>query len=70
MLQYISLGEKQWRKCPICFDAINPSDLKRASFLTLEKLRGATISNPIALDLVLMKRSFVSIFHFSKIFIN
>jgi len=28
MIHYLKLGDKQWRKCPICFEAIHPSDLK------------------------------------------
>ena len=29
ILHYLSLSEKAWAKCPICFDAIEEKDLKR-----------------------------------------
>ncbi|XP_072164420.1 E3 ubiquitin-protein ligase RNF10-like [Diadema setosum] len=28
ILHYLSLGEKKWRKCPICYDSVVASDLK------------------------------------------
>ena len=28
ILHYLALGEKHWRRCPICFDAVNVKDLK------------------------------------------
>ncbi|XP_077995333.1 E3 ubiquitin-protein ligase RNF10-like isoform X1 [Glandiceps talaboti] len=28
ILHYLSLGEKTWRKCPICYEAVHKSDLK------------------------------------------
>ncbi|KJE97337.1 hypothetical protein CAOG_09060 [Capsaspora owczarzaki ATCC 30864] len=30
VLQYISFGERPWRKCPICFEAIHVEDLRSA----------------------------------------
>jgi hypothetical protein len=30
ILHYLSLGEKKWRKCPICYDAIYANALKSA----------------------------------------
>lgn len=29
VLHYLALGEKTWRKCPICNDAVTADDLKR-----------------------------------------
>lgn len=29
MLHYLSLSDKTWRKCPICFEAVHLNDLKR-----------------------------------------
>lgn len=29
MLQYLSLSDKSWSKCPICYEAVHSSDLKR-----------------------------------------
>jgi Zinc finger, C3HC4 type (RING finger) len=59
MLQYISLGEKKWRKCPICYEAINPVDLKPGVFLHFQKITGVSIATPIPADFVLMKRCVV-----------
>ncbi|XP_037337253.2 RING finger protein 10 [Pungitius pungitius] len=28
MLHYLSLGDKNWSKCPICYEAVNTADLK------------------------------------------
>ena len=29
VLHYLALGEKTWRKCPICYEAVHQKDLKR-----------------------------------------
>lgn len=29
MLHYLSLSEKSWSKCPICYEAVHSADLKR-----------------------------------------
>ena len=29
ILHYLTLGEKTWRKCPICYESIHSDDLKR-----------------------------------------
>lgn len=29
MLHYLSLSEKTWSKCPICYEAVHSADLKR-----------------------------------------
>lgn len=33
VLHYLSLSDKTWRKCPICYDAIHVGDLKSASIV-------------------------------------
>lgn len=29
MLHYLSLSERSWSKCPICYEAVHTADLKR-----------------------------------------
>ena len=29
ILHYLALGEKSWRKCPICYESVHDTDLKR-----------------------------------------
>lgn len=29
MLHYLSLSDKSWSKCPICYEAVHTADLKR-----------------------------------------
>lgn len=29
MLHYLSLSDKSWSKCPICYEAVHTGDLKR-----------------------------------------
>ncbi|EDV97777.1 RING finger protein 10 [Drosophila grimshawi] len=33
LLHYLSLSDKTWRKCPICYDAIHAADLKSCTIL-------------------------------------
>lgn len=33
VLHYLSLSDKSWRKCPICYDAVHVGDLKSASIV-------------------------------------
>jgi len=33
MLHYLSLDDKSWRKCPICYEAVHEKDLKRLTAL-------------------------------------
>lgn len=33
VLHYLSLSDKTWRKCPICYDAVHVGDLKSASIV-------------------------------------
>ncbi|EPZ32307.1 Zinc finger, RING-type domain-containing protein [Rozella allomycis CSF55] len=39
--RYLSLNEKSWRKCPMCYETINPRDLKRATY---------NVITPVCLD--------------------
>ncbi|KAJ3175058.1 RING finger protein 10 [Geranomyces variabilis] len=54
---YLELGEKKWRKCPICYDAIYAKDLKPARFSLMQEVGKATTSKPAKVQMVLMKRA-------------
>ncbi|TPX58352.1 hypothetical protein PhCBS80983_g03202 [Powellomyces hirtus] len=54
---YLHLGEKKWRKCPICYDAIYAKDLKSARFSMMQEVGKATTSKPAKVKMVLMKRA-------------
>ncbi|KAJ3038255.1 RING finger protein 10 [Rhizophlyctis rosea] len=57
ILHYLHLGEKKWRKCPICYDAIYSKDLKSAQFFTAEEVGKATVGKPVKMEMVLMQRA-------------
>ncbi|KAJ3046535.1 RING finger protein 10, partial [Rhizophlyctis rosea] len=57
ILHYLHLGEKKWRKCPICYDAIYAKDLKSAQFTMAKELGKATIGKPVSVDMMLMQRA-------------
>ncbi|XP_075159449.1 E3 ubiquitin-protein ligase RNF10 [Haematobia irritans] len=45
LLHYLSLSDKNWRKCPICYDAVHVEDLKSASIVQQRTLNvGLTIT--------------------------
>ncbi|KAF7276133.1 hypothetical protein GWI33_010890 [Rhynchophorus ferrugineus] len=60
ILHYLALSDKQWRKCPICFDAIKKDDLKSVTitahktfninniitFKLMKRLRGSLFAYP------------------------
>ncbi|KAI8804525.1 hypothetical protein BJ742DRAFT_823913 [Cladochytrium replicatum] len=50
ILHYLALGDRKWRKCPICYDAIYARDLKRAGFVSVEEQKSGQ-------DWILMKRA-------------
>ncbi|KAI8816071.1 uncharacterized protein EV422DRAFT_572133 [Fimicolochytrium jonesii] len=54
---YLHLGEKKWRKCPICYDAIYAKDLKPARFSYLQEVGKASVSQPAKVEMILMKRA-------------
>ncbi|XP_063702068.1 E3 ubiquitin-protein ligase RNF10 [Culicoides brevitarsis] len=49
VLHYLALGEKTWRKCPICNDAVTADDLKS---LLIKPITYHNISDEIHFDLV------------------
>jgi hypothetical protein len=63
VLHYLALSDHKWRKCPICFDAVNKDDLRSVSsfhkidykigdFITLslmKRKKGSTLSTPVFL---------------------
>lgn len=44
VLHYLALSDKSWRKCPICYEAIHASDLKRCVFSAMVVLINIDLS--------------------------
>ncbi|KAJ3297734.1 RING finger protein 10 [Borealophlyctis nickersoniae] len=57
ILHYLHLGEKKWRKCPICYEAIYAKDLKSARFAMMEEVGKASLKRPVKVNMVLMQRA-------------
>lgn len=55
VLRYLSLGEKKWRRCPICFESVYADDLRPASVQ-----RVSYFHEGVSIRLNLMKRAKVS----------
>ncbi|KAJ3317253.1 RING finger protein 10 [Boothiomyces sp. JEL0866] len=53
---YLSLSEKNWRKCPICFESIYPKALKNVLVVEKDLYENATPNNQVEMDFRLMKR--------------
>ncbi|CAL7947108.1 unnamed protein product [Xylocopa violacea] len=51
ILHYLSLSDKPWRKCPICYESIQKSDLKSVTEITQ-----STLNSGDAVTLRLMRR--------------
>ncbi|KAH8234885.1 hypothetical protein KR032_004929 [Drosophila birchii] len=49
LLHYLSLSDKTWRKCPICYDAIHAGDLKSC---TIEQRRDLQVGDTITFQLM------------------
>ncbi|KAH8378661.1 hypothetical protein KR009_000533 [Drosophila setifemur] len=49
LLHYLSLSDKTWRKCPICYDAIHAGDLKSC---TIEQQMDFQVSDRITFELM------------------
>ncbi|XP_060659872.1 E3 ubiquitin-protein ligase RNF10 [Drosophila nasuta] len=49
LLHYLSLSDKTWRKCPICYDAIHAADLKSC---TIVQQQAMNVSNTISFQLM------------------
>lgn len=54
MLHYLSLGEKTWRKCPICYEAVHQKDLKSVQPMSVHNF---TMGEQITLKLMKRERS-------------
>ncbi|KAI8806656.1 hypothetical protein BJ742DRAFT_854957 [Cladochytrium replicatum] len=63
ILHYLALGDRKWRKCPICYDAIYARDLKRAGFVSVEEQKSGS-----GQDWVLMKRAMDSTVSLPRMF--
>lgn len=55
LLHYLSLSDKPWRKCPICFESVYKSDLKSAR--VLKHPRDYRVGEYIEMQLVCKSRS-------------
>ncbi|KAM7357277.1 E3 ubiquitin-protein ligase RNF10 [Cochliomyia hominivorax] len=53
VLHYLSLSDKSWRKCPICYDAIHVGDLKSASIVQQQSFK---VNSNITLRLMRRKK--------------
>ncbi|XP_015116656.1 RING finger protein 10 [Diachasma alloeum] len=53
ILHYLSLSDKHWRKCPICYESIHKSDLKSVTEVTQQPLN---IGDTVKLRLMRRKR--------------
>ncbi|XP_063972556.1 E3 ubiquitin-protein ligase RNF10 [Diachasmimorpha longicaudata] len=53
ILHYLSLSDKNWRKCPICYESIHKSDLKSVTEITQQQLN---IGDTVNLRLMRRKR--------------
>ncbi|XP_017135837.1 RING finger protein 10 [Drosophila miranda] len=49
LLHYLSLSDKTWRKCPICYDAIHAGDLKSC---TIEQQHAMNVGDRITFQLM------------------
>lgn len=62
MLHYLSLGDKSWRKCPICYDAVHKKDLKsvvalkthtyqvgqKITLKKMKRIKGSNMAMPVS----------------------
>ncbi|XP_030385357.1 RING finger protein 10 [Scaptodrosophila lebanonensis] len=62
LLHYLSLSDKSWRKCPICYDAIHASDLKSC---TIEQQRAMNVNDRITFQLMQRRKGSMYIEHYS-----
>ncbi|TDG52576.1 hypothetical protein AWZ03_000809 [Drosophila navojoa] len=49
LLHYLSLSDKTWRKCPICYDAIHAADLKSC---TIQQQHAMNVNDTISFHLM------------------
>lgn len=54
ILHYLSLSDKTWRKCPICFESIYKSDLKSAR--VIKRARECQVGDELELTLMFKPR--------------
>ena len=54
ILNYLALGDKKWRKCPICFDSIYKDDLKSVRILKIDEYK---VGDKISLNLMFKEKS-------------
>jgi len=58
LLHYLSLSDKTWRKCPICYDAIHAADLKSC---TIEQQQAMNVGDFISFQLMRRRKGSIYI---------
>eukprot|EP00057_Strongylocentrotus_purpuratus_P007028 XP_011661502.1 PREDICTED: RING finger protein 10 [Strongylocentrotus purpuratus] len=58
ILHYISLGEKRWRKCPICYESVMASDLKS---VVAKSLKTFSVGDTITMRLMTREKGSITI---------
>lgn len=58
LLHYLSLSDKSWRKCPICYDAIHAADLKSC---TIEQQHAMNVGDTISFHLMRRRKGSIYI---------
>ncbi|KAH8398851.1 hypothetical protein KR222_008932, partial [Zaprionus bogoriensis] len=58
LLHYLSLSDKTWRKCPICYDAIHATDLKSC---TIEQQHAMNVGDSINFQLMRRRKGSIYI---------
>jgi hypothetical protein len=66
ILHYLHLGDKKWRKCPICYDSVYSKDLKSVGFTSSMLVEKPSLQHPTTLTMRLMKRVGVGLLYFEK----
>ncbi|KAI9095505.1 hypothetical protein DFS34DRAFT_626049 [Phlyctochytrium arcticum] len=56
LLHYLHLGEKSWRKCPICYESVYRKDLRAVRFCMGIDMKTASYTHPIKLSMTLIQR--------------
>ncbi|KAJ3000652.1 hypothetical protein HDV02_004337 [Globomyces sp. JEL0801] len=57
LTHYLSLSERSWAKCPICFDSIYPNALKSVLCIDHTPVEDVSPSKPYSMKFTLMRRS-------------
>eukprot|EP00124_Ichthyophonus_hoferi_P003622 Ihof_evm1s326 gene=Ihof_evmTU1s326 len=64
LLHYLSLGDRIWRKCPICYECIYKKDMRSVTIVTRQL---ATVGQSIALNLVERERASTTVLPYGRL---